>query len=198
MFFVAQTMRVKVPEALVQPRRRLFLALYPSLAERQQLLATVAGHAPDLLADRVRPVPVENLHMTLVFLGAVTETVRDCVEQVAATIDSPAISVTLDRLGYWPRKRMLWAIPDPATVPAALLHLVAALRDGLSACAVELEQRDYRPHVTLARRLAHAPRCGPFPAVEWRFRQFALMESVSTSVGVRYPVLQTWALPDCG
>jgi len=179
-------------------RQRLFLGLYPTPAERQRLLATVTEHAPGLLVERARPVPVQNLHMTLVFLGNVAEPVRRCVEQVAATIDSPAITVTLDRLGYWPRKRMLWAIPDPTTLSEALLHLVTALHDGLAACDVVLEQRDYRPHVTLARRLAHAPRCGHFPAVEWRFGQFALMESVSTPTGVRYPVLQTWTLKDSG
>lgn len=187
---------MSAPETMVQRRRRLFLALYPTLDARQRLLTTIAEHAPGLLVDRVRPVPVENLHITLVFLGGVTEPVRNCVEQVASTIDSPAMTVALDRLGYWPRKRMLWAIPDPATVPGTLLDLVTALHDGLAACDVALEQRDYRPHVTLARRLAHAPRYGHFPAVEWRFGQFALMESVSTPAGVRYPVLRTWPLQD--
>lgn len=185
-------------ESAKQVRRRLFLALYPTLAERQRLLATVAEQAPGLLIDQVRPVPVENLHMTLVFLGNLAEPARTCVEQVAATINSPAITVTLDRLGYWPRKRMLWAIPDPAAVPEALSHLVAVLYDGLAACDVALERRDYRPHVTLARRLAHAPRCGHFPEVEWRFGQFVLMESVSTPAGVRYPVLHTWSLKESG
>lgn len=188
-----------VSETAVQPpRRRLFLALYPTLDERRRLLASITEHTPGLLVERVRPVPIENLHMTLVFLGSVAAPVQSCVEQVAATIDLPAMTVALDRLGYWPRKRMLWAIPDPATVPEALLHLVTALNDGLAACDVALEQRDYRPHVTLARRLDHTPRCGHFPPVEWRFGQFALMESVSTPSGVRYPVLKTWALKDSG
>jgi 2'-5' RNA ligase len=175
-------------------RRRLFLALYPTSAERRCLLDSVAKLSPELLADRVRPVPVENLHMTLVFLGGVDQQVQDCVERVASAIDRPAVTVALDRLGYWPRKRMLWAIPDPAAVPGELPGLVAALRDGLAGCDVTLEQRDYRPHVTLARQFGHAPRVGHFAPVEWRFGQFALMQSVSTPAGVRYPVLRTWPL----
>jgi 2'-5' RNA ligase len=181
-------------EAETPRRRRLFLALYPTSAERRRLLDSVALQAPDLLAERARPIPLENLHMTLVFLGGVGPEVQDCIEAVASTIDHPSVTVTLDRLGYWPRKRMLWAIPDPAAIPAALPGLVAALHDGLADCDVPLEQRDYRPHVTLARRLARPPRVSRFPAVEWRFSQFALMESVPTPDGVRYPALRTWPL----
>jgi len=178
------------------PRRRLFLALYPTPADRQRLLDSVAGLAPGLLTEQARPVPIDNLHMTLVFLGSVVQPVQDCIEQVASTIESPAITVALDRLGYWPRKRMLWAIPDPAAVPDTLLHLVDALDQGLAGCDVMLEQRDYRPHVTLARRFGQAPHVGRFPEVEWRFGQFALMESVSTPVGVRYSLLRSWSLSD--
>jgi 2'-5' RNA ligase len=177
-------------------RRRLFLALYPSVDERTQLLRAINKQAPTLLSDQARPVPLENLHITLVFFGGVTRSVQHCIEQVSSAIECPSISMTINRLGYWPRKRMLWAIPEPNRVPDALIHLVNALYKGLAACDVTLERREYRPHVTLARRLSHAPRDGHFPALEWHFSQFVLMESLSTPQGVRYPVIRAWSLTD--
>jgi len=183
--------------AATESARRLFLALYPELGQRQQLLRAVETHCPGLLSAPSRPVPLENFHITLAFLGGVSSTVQACVEQVATTVTNPAFSITLDRLGYWSRKRMLWAMPDPGQVPEALSTLVAGLYQGLAACDVVLEQRPYRPHVTLARKLGHGPKDGRIAPVCWTFDRFVLMESVSTPAGVRYPVLRFWPLTAC-
>jgi len=180
----------------VLPGRRLFFALYPQQVLRQQLLREVIEHCPELKVAGVRPVPVTNIHMTLVFLGGVTAAVQACVEQVAATVVAPAFSVRLDRLAYWSRKRMLWATPDPLQVPEGLSILVESLYQGLSVCDVALESRVYRPHVTLARKLMREPQLGCIEAVSWTLNHFSLMESVSTPDGVRYSALQSWPLLD--
>jgi 2'-5' RNA ligase len=177
-----------------RPRRRLFLALYPQVEQRQQLARVVAEHCPVLKSPGVRPVPIANLHMTLVFLGAVTADTQSCVEQVAATLVAPVFELSLDRLGYWSRKHMLWAMPDPLHIPNALTALVESLNQGLTVCDVQLEQRLYRPHVTLARQLERTPRGGLIEPVDWTLDHFALMESVSTPVGVQYSVLRSWPL----
>jgi len=176
------------------PRRRLFLALYPLLAQRRRLANVVKEHCPELNAGGAGAVPCDNLHITLVFLGSVTAETQACIEQVAASVVMPAFSLRLDRLGYWPRKRMLWAMPDPMALPGALSALVESLYRGLASCDVSLEQRAYRPHVTMARKLARGPRGGHIEAVEWTLNEFALMESVSTPEGVRYPLLRSWPL----
>lgn len=139
-------------------------------------------------------VPCDNLHMTLVFLGGVPVETQACIEQVADSVCIPAFTLSFDRLGYWPRKRMLWAMPDPMALPGALSALVEGLQRGLACCDVKLEERAYRPHVTLRRKLARGPKGGRIEAVEWTLNEFVLMESVSTPTGVRYPVLRTWPL----
>ena len=177
-----------------RPRRRLFLALYPALAQRQRLAQVVADGCPELKAAGVRRIPVANLHITLIFLGNITAELQSCIEQTAATVVAPVFSLRLDRLGYWSHKHMLWAMPAPGDVPGALTTLVDSLRQGLAACDVTLEQRSYRPHVTLARQLERGPRQGRISPVDWTLDRFALMESVTTPVGVQYPVLQSWPL----
>ena len=139
-------------------------------------------------------VPCDNLHITLVFLGGVPAETQVCIEQTADSAQVPAFTLRLDRFGYWPRKRMLWAMPDPRVLPAALSALVEGLQRGLACCDVKLEERAYRPHVTLARKLARGPKVGHIEAVEWTLNEFVLMESVSTPAGVRYPVLRSWPL----
>lgn len=107
-----------------QARRRLFLALYPSSAQRGQLARVVGRHCPELAAV------------------------------------APAFSIRLDRLGYWPQRHMLWAMPDPMCLPSALITMVASLQQGLAGCELTLGQRPYRPHVTLARQLGRGPHSG--------------------------------------
>lgn len=174
--------------------KRLFLALYPGLDQRQQLHDVVVRQIPDLLVEQYKPVPIANLHMTLLFLGRANPDVQACIESVSAQVAMSPVTITLDRLSFWPRKRMLWVTPDPDNLPKSLILLVESLGDVLSGCEVPLEQQQYRPHVTLARKLTRSPGNCRIQPVCWTLDHFALMESVSTPAGVRYPVVKSWSL----
>jgi len=82
--------------------RRLFLALWPEEAERRQmaeLAASVAGR---------RRVHDDNLHLTVVFLGATDAAQRAAYEAALADLPTLELELILDRYGYWPQPRILW------------------------------------------------------------------------------------------
>jgi len=168
--------------------RRLFFALWPD-ADQRQGLATAARAVRE--NDTGRPVPEENLHVTLAFLGSVTKDRVTRVEAAAATISADTFELHLDRAGCWRRTGILWL--GASSTPPALERLVSCLWSALEPCGFWPDHRDFRPHVTIARRCKKA-RAGAFEPVAWSVRDFALLESFSGHRGASYKVIGRWPL----
>lgn len=104
--------------------------------------------------DGVKWVPVDNLHLTLKFLGdvdnrdvpQVCDVIRQCCE------GQEAFDLHFRGLGGFPdlqRARVLWAgITEGGEV---LTELVARLEARFADLGFKPEHRDYRPHLTLGR-----------------------------------------------
>jgi 2'-5' RNA ligase len=168
-------------------RQRLFLALWPDEDTRTRLQALGERHV-----GSGRRARLENLHATLVFLGAVDANARACVERVAGTIDRQTFSVTLDSLEHRPRQAIAWAAASH--VPAALTRLVEQLRAGLMQCGFELERRPYHLHVTLARKVRRGQTTAAIDPIVWHIDSFVLVESRTHASGASYQVLRSWPL----
>lgn len=177
-----------MPPAEQAATQRLFFALWPDDAVRHQLADLAHEHGQ----RNGRPLPAENLHLTLAFIGAASAARRACLEQVAATVQGEAFSLSLDRLGYWPRPKVLWA--GVSETPAALATLVQRLEQALTACDYRPESRPYQAHVTLARKARQPPAQTQIPAITWPVRAFYLAESVTAQAGAQYRVLTRWSL----
>lgn len=133
---------------------RLFVALTFPPEVLDQLEAVQA----QLAGNRTRR---ENLHMTLAFLGenppARIPALRQLLRPIAEK--TPCFSMTLDRLAVFGSGKNALACLTGAP-PAELTTLVRDLEAALRAQGFSLEDRDFRPHVTLTRR------CGA-PAAEF-------------------------------
>ncbi|MBL8258736.1 MAG: RNA 2',3'-cyclic phosphodiesterase [Candidatus Competibacteraceae bacterium] len=165
--------------------RRLFLALWPGPGERRQMAALAAN-----AADR-RRVRDDNLHMTLVFLGATDAEKRGVYESALAGLTVPSLELRLDRYGYWPKSRILWL--GSSQPPPELDELVADLNRRLQGCGFVPENRAFQAHITLARNFAGpTPKFPPEPPVCWRIGEVALVESALGETGSRYRVLRGW------
>lgn len=170
--------------------RRLFLALWPDDALRETLTALTSG-LPE--AARGRRTARDNLHITLVFLGSLDMARQGCVEEVCAATRGRSFSLSLDTLGWFPRPQVLWL--GAGQIPAALRELVRDLNEGLPACGHVPETREYRAHITLARKVKRGPRQPqPMEAISWTVDRFVLVESVPEPSGVHYEVLRSWRL----
>lgn len=169
-------------------KQRLFFALWPDAATRAVLARLAQHHA----RDNGRAVSADNLHLTLVFVGGVTDAQRGCMEAAAATVVAAPFSVTLDRLGHWPKPKALWAGVEAA--PLALTDLVTQLNTALIACGYKPDPRSFEAHVTLARKALHPPDTQQIPPLVWCAEDFCLVESVTGEQGSEYRVLMRWPL----
>ena len=129
---------------------RLFLAVWPDEPLRD---AIAAWQSEWLWPPRVGLVERERLHLTLHFLGDVQpEQLPVLVRKLSFAFE--AFELTFSRGEVWPAGAAVLR-PDAVPPPLALLH--AALRRELLSLALPVEERPYRPHITLARR-AHGAR----------------------------------------
>lgn len=167
-------------------RQRLFFALWPEPALQRRFYD--AGR--ELLHANVgRRLPPENLHLTLVFLGAVTAEQRDCLLAAAAVRAAP-FTLRFDISGYWKRPQLLWV--GCRESPASLRSLVDALKEIAAGCGFTPEARPYVPHLTLVRKLRRPLRPAAPEAIDWAVEGFALVESRTDAAGARYVPIATW------
>lgn len=152
---------------------RVFFALWPD-AEAMSHLAAL-GHT--LASPGSRPIRPHALHLTLAFIGSVTSVQLAQLPVIAGGIRGEAFELGLDRLGFWPRRGILWA--GCRQTPSPLRRLFESLSQALAAADFPLARHDdgLVPHVTLARRV----RCRDLPRLEapiaWHVDEFSLIES---------------------
>lgn len=170
-------------------RRRLFFALWPP-AELQTALGCHSRKA--LRAGGGRPVAAEFLHLTLAFVGSVDERAQRCMEASAGAVCGEPFVLTLDRLGYFPGARVIWA--GASLVPPALSRLVQTLTESLRPCGYQPESRPFQAHVTLMRKAGRGPRSAELDPAVWRVDDFALVESMTLAQGAQYRILRRWPL----
>lgn len=169
---------------------RLFFALWPPAT----VLAGIGRSQTHLAGVRGRATRPGQLHLTLLFLGGVTPECRDCLVEQASAISLAPFDLELDTLGYWPRPQIVWL--GSAVTPEPLQQLVNGLREGALRCGVTVEDRRFRVHLTLVRKVPRQPRLptGAVTALRWPIREFRLMRSVPRRGGSEYTVLGAWPL----
>jgi len=160
---------------------RLFYALWPDDDIRNRLVA---------LQSQVngRKVVSENLHMTLVFLGQQSRDLLPTLHQVMDELPFNAMTLEIDRFGYFQKPQVAWA--GPSTAPQTLLDLQHSLMEKLMRLNVPFKpSAGFKPHITLARD-ATAPVAADTPSIVWHVRGIALISSTSTPGGVSYRSLR--------
>ena len=168
---------------------RLFFGLPLEIADAE----AIAGWRRQALPEFRRPVPLENFHITLCFLGEVSgHHCRDLC-QAAQILGGGGFELGLDVMGFWPKNEICYL--QPQRVPEALPQLAEDCRGVARRVGLKVEKRRYQPHLTLARRCETAP---PEPLLRpdfvLVFDRFALFESARTRRGVTYEVVEEFPL----
>jgi RNA 2',3'-cyclic 3'-phosphodiesterase len=170
--------------------RRLFLALWPTPAERDALLQAAAA-----VACAGRAVPAPNLHVTLAFLGAVPEpriaTLTALAAELGALTPAPLV-LCFTRLEYWRRPQILVALTGAE--PPGAAQLAAQLKRACAAAGFFPDLKPFRAHVTVARQVAAAGADAELSPVTWQCARLVLAESRSSPAGPLYSVLDSWLL----
>lgn len=159
---------------------RLFYALWPDDVTRDALQAL------QMQVHGRRTLP-GNLHATLTFLGNQPATHLPMLEELLAGLPRNAITLQIDRIGYFKRKRIAWA--GSHAVPDTLIRLQESLAQALTRQEISFDRRnDFTPHITLARDV-EPPSDRPFEPFTWEVRQIALVHSLQEGGRLDYRVL---------
>lgn len=175
---------------------RLFLAIDLPDDLRSQLAVQ------QFLMPLPRREPVENLHLTLVFLGEAPEPQAQDMHDALSTFRAPPMSLTVEGFGLFggDRPRLVHAAlrPDPV-----LMDLQSRLTALVRRAGIQPEARRYIPHITLGRfppergadalRLESAVALTAFRA-EFRAREITLFRSDRSPHGSVYSALATYPL----
>ena len=169
---------------------RLFFAVFPDSETRRR----VAAAAQALVLDNEsRRVPSENYHMTLAFVGEVSAPVA-ALKAVGAAQRVPAFTVRFDGYEYWPTPSIV--VIRASSWPTPLEDLRRGLCADLARCGVRLDDRPFRPHTTIARKVPQAPVLQAMSEIAWSARAFQLARSDNARAGAVYTVVDSWQLLD--
>jgi len=181
--------RIEPPMSLTPvEHRRLFFGL-DAYSQSQALIGL-----QQQLALAAAPVVADNLHLTLLFLGAVDVARLPLLCQLGGQVASQQADfrVVLDQLGLFPQAKVAWI--GPSQPPRQLLDLEQALRTGVSVLGLPLDERPYRPHLTLYRKARELPPSTGLcsAGITLSVSGFHIYESCSTPAGVQYHKLASW------
>jgi RNA 2',3'-cyclic 3'-phosphodiesterase len=178
------------------------IRLFTTLALPEDLMNRIAimqGGVPG-----ARWIPRDNLHVTLTFIGEVTEGSAEDIHAALSDIRSPAFDVQVKGTGSFTtgdNETTLWLGVEPSE---PLLRLKAKIDTALERAGVSFSRRNYVPRITIANlhnvdtaKLAGFMQAhnlfspAPFPV-----SHFMLYESRLTPKGAVYDALQAYRLQD--
>lgn len=175
---------------------RLFIALDLPQDIKNHLIG-MGGSIPGS-----RPVPEDQLHLTLKFIGDTDTALLLDIKEALRTVQVPAFSFQLSGVGHFPPRgmpRVLWAGIRPNTETITLRNKIEKV---LADIDIEREHRKFSPHVTLC-RLKNSPLKRVtrflsdnafFDTPEFTITEFKLYSSILTQKGAVHTIQETFQL----
>ncbi len=171
-------------------RIRAFFALVPDEPVRLQFISLAKDVAR---RSRGRAISGEHVHLTLAFLGDVPSQSLPALRAVGAAMPHAGATLQFDTLGAWRASGVAWVAPS--VLPPVLSVLHERLYESLTSEGFVLENRPFRPHVTLARRCVQPqPRQQHHAAIRWTVRRLCLIGSELQPDGPVHSTLAEWPL----
>ncbi len=171
----------------------LFLALCPDETFRQSLWKMLAG-LREKVPDRVRWIPPRNYHVTMKFIGAITEDdLPEVVEKVKNAVSKLAQpDVLLQHALLFPNAEKPRVIASMVQPNRALQVLYDVIEDALDLDGIKPNKHPFLPHLSVARvRNFNCPQFEPYELAlpEITIPTLTLLQSISTGHGVTYKPL---------
>jgi 2'-5' RNA ligase len=186
---------------------RLFVALIPPgnvLADLAAAITAARGPCPEEGPD-LRWAGADHWHLTLTFLGQVDE---DALAELMGRLARAArrhqpVELSVAGAGVFgarARARVLWA--GIRGDRGQLKALAASVAAGARRSGIAVDDRPYRPHLTLARSRARqgadvraiVEALESYAGPSWTARELHLVRSYLGRQGSRYETLRSWPL----
>ncbi|MET0263369.1 MAG: RNA 2',3'-cyclic phosphodiesterase [Rariglobus sp.] len=180
------------------PSTRLFVAIEPTSPVRDSLAALSTDLA------RARWTPPAQLHLTLRFIGDVSDEARQQIESALAGVRVQPFFLAVETTGRFPPRghpSIVWVGVDGHP---HLHQLRQQVDDRLLKTGVPFELRPFVPHFTIARTHESAEGAvvqwlkqhRDFAGPAWRVDAFHLMASELTPAGASHRIVKTFPLTE--
>jgi 2'-5' RNA ligase len=168
---------------------RTFFSLAPA-GEVRTALARLAGGLA--LRTHGRATDPASIHLTLAFVGDIDLPGLEALQDIGDALPRETFDLVLDATGGFARPRIAWVAPS--LIPAALSKLQADLAGALAAGGFRVEEREFAPHLTLARKCEQVPTREVIVPIPWRVDAVRLWASAPRLGPGRYEELAVWPL----
>lgn len=169
--------------------QRLFFALWPGAPVRHAIYKETRRA---VRASGGKPVPPENFHITLAFLGHLDAAGAAAACAAAQLTDGECFDLILDRIGFWADARVVWL--GPTDLPEIGSRFAADLRQALRVRGITVDIRPFLPHVSLARKVRKPGKLTVIRPIRWPVHEFVLVHSISGRDASEYRPLASWPL----
>ena len=177
------------PEGLGTETARVFFALWPDEAVREQFMQWARLLHETCGGGITRS---GNLHITLVFLGNVASSRLGELKLLAGELGGSAFNLNFTAPGYWSHNRIVWAAPDET--PRVLSDFVKTLEQSLQIAGFSFDERPYVSHLTLLRKARWDPPAHPLKSIKWEISEFVLLRSNQAERRAEYEIVGRWPL----
>lgn len=139
---------------------RLFLAINFSKEVKDQIMSVITRLKPSTVQGRF--TLLDNLHLTLVFIGETNKV--ECIKQAMDAIDANCFDLQISGFGKFRRDGgdIYWLGVEKNE---SLYQIQKQLSDSLKRAGFAIENRAYKPHLTLGREV--------IPTREFNEKEFA-------------------------
>ncbi len=155
-------------------------------------------------APEARWARVEGLHLTLKFVGHVDEAKVAAISKALAGVNAAPFEITFAKIGFFPTPRSPRVFWIGVEGGEELPQLAAAIENKLEKLGIAREEREFSPHLTLAREGSTpgslkglAPLLEREPAPQFgtmTAREFWLYQSELSRGGSKYTKLERFGL----
>lgn len=150
---------------------RLFIAV--QLSDEMKKTITGTLHNYKKMGIKGNYVPMQNLHMTLAFIGEVTS--AEGIKEAMKTVRYSPFRLSLTETGTF--GDLLWI---GAKGNQGMKSAVRDLRSALDAAGISYDKKEFQPHITLIRKVSgNVKKNLPFEKSEMMVKKISLMKSTS-------------------
>ncbi|WP_169306979.1 RNA 2',3'-cyclic phosphodiesterase [Ferrimonas sediminicola] len=168
---------------------RLFFALPIGISSQMALIKHQAQ-----LGQLGRVVPAANFHLTLAFLGQVTQKQKEALIERWRDMEVPRLQLVLDRYLHFPKAGVVCLGCEQS--PLALTQLAARMRRDAAQHGLHSHRAPFRPHVTLFRGVHQITELPPPAPVTLALSEIQLMRSHRDMGKLIYSPLVRWQAPE--
>jgi 2'-5' RNA ligase len=101
--------------------------------------------------DGARLVDEDSMHITLHFLGEISDAQADHLKEAMASIDFAPFEISIKGIGFFEPERPRVVFAGLEKGAEEVKRLYALLYDPIIKLGIRLEEREYIPHLTIAR-----------------------------------------------